>query len=741
MKKKVSILFGVILALVFAFALTACGKVSLKLTFKVDGVDYATISTSGDEVIKMPENPTKDGYEFDGWFWDEGTWQRPFTANSLVDTPISSDTSVYAKLVAAHKHAFSKEWSKNAVYHWRVATCDDTDEISDKAEHVFADGVCTTCGISVTPTSDFNFKEVEEGYEIIGYTGGSLDVVIPETYNDKPIVGLSNYAFVPRFSTLFDSDLEVQSLLLSKNIKRIDNEALSVAISMKYMGVDKDNGYFKSIDGNIYSKDGKTLCAYAYAKSDIYFEIPYGVEKIDKYAMYSCYLLRLTIPETVTEIDAYGIGGLRLTEIFNFSDCQIRNLEQPTPTSFPVHPTIYTDKATKSKLYYMQSDYIVFDDNGVIVLAAYVGNELEAVLPQEIGKIGQFAFANDKTESIVLDGNVTEITETYCFACYKLKRVKFAGKIRKVGDVFFSGMTSLSEFYLGDNVEEFSVPSMGIKYTVSENNTHYKAIDGNLYSKDGKALYSVAGKGLTEFKVPEGVETIYEKAFSSCDFLTKIIIPSSVKNIENQAFDGCRRLIEVYDLSGSSVIHEYLRNCGGVGSYYPISIANDIKTPSRLTKEDGFIVFSSYYDGNVLVGYVGDETSITIPDGIARIGKYAFEHCSYLVNVVIPNSVTSIEEFAFYNCSNLTSVAMGNSVTSIGEGAFRGCSKLTSVYYIGNAEDWAEVSISWDNDYLTSATRYYYSETEPEVNPDGTADDGNYWRYVDGVPTVWKKEN
>lgn len=36
---------------------------------------------------------------------------------------------------------------------------------------------------------------------------------------------------------------------------------------------------------------------------------------------------------------------------------------------------------------------------------------------------------------------------------------------------------------------------------------------------------------------------------------------------------------------------------------------------------------------------------------------------------------------------------------------------------------------------------YYYSETEPELNSDGTAYDGNYWRYVDGVPTVWKKEN
>lgn len=36
------------------------------------------------------------------------------------------------------------------------------------------------------------------------------------------------------------------------------------------------------------------------------------------------------------------------------------------------------------------------------------------------------------------------------------------------------------------------------------------------------------------------------------------------------------------------------------------------------------------------------------------------------------------------------------------------------------------------NNSLTSATKYFYSETEP-------TDDGNYWRYVDGVPTVWAK--
>jgi hypothetical protein len=57
---------------------------------------YATINTNGQEVIKMPEDPQKAGYEFRGWYWDEGTWQQPFTANSLLDAPLSSNMRVYA---------------------------------------------------------------------------------------------------------------------------------------------------------------------------------------------------------------------------------------------------------------------------------------------------------------------------------------------------------------------------------------------------------------------------------------------------------------------------------------------------------------------------------------------------------------------------------------------------------------------------------------------------------------------
>lgn len=89
---------AIVLLLIALVSVTACGKeTDFKVDFIVDGNVYATIHTSGKEVLKMPDDPTKDGYIFDGWFRDEGSWKKPFTANSLLDAPLSGNMSVYAK--------------------------------------------------------------------------------------------------------------------------------------------------------------------------------------------------------------------------------------------------------------------------------------------------------------------------------------------------------------------------------------------------------------------------------------------------------------------------------------------------------------------------------------------------------------------------------------------------------------------------------------------------------------------
>lgn len=90
------------LLLVFctSFLITSCGDEApqlFNLTFKVDGEDYQTTETSGAERITIPQDPEKEGYSFDGWYWDEGVWAKPFTANSLLNAPITSNMAIHAK--------------------------------------------------------------------------------------------------------------------------------------------------------------------------------------------------------------------------------------------------------------------------------------------------------------------------------------------------------------------------------------------------------------------------------------------------------------------------------------------------------------------------------------------------------------------------------------------------------------------------------------------------------------------
>ena len=100
-------------------------------------------------------------------------------------------------------------------------------------------------------------------------------------------------------------------------------------------------------------------------------------------------------------------------------------------------------------------------------------------------------------------------------------------------------------------------------------------------------------------------------------------------------------------------------------------------------------------DDGVLTKYTGNETDVTIPEGVTDIGSGAFRDCTSLESVKIPASVTSIGKYAFWNCTSLTGVDIPASVTSIGGGAFYECESLETVTYNGTLAQWCAM----DNDY------------------------------------------
>ena len=105
MKLKAGLSLFLIVVMLALPVLSACSGVSFKIDFIVDGEIYDSLDTNGSEVIKLPANPTKEGYDFAGWYWDDITFTRPFTANSLLEAPLTGDMKVYAKMVEVGSQA------------------------------------------------------------------------------------------------------------------------------------------------------------------------------------------------------------------------------------------------------------------------------------------------------------------------------------------------------------------------------------------------------------------------------------------------------------------------------------------------------------------------------------------------------------------------------------------------------------------------------------------------------------
>ncbi len=64
----------------------------------------------------------------------------------------------------------------------------------------------------------------------------------------------------------------------------------------------------------------------------------------------------------------------------------------------------------------------------------------------------------------------------------------------------------------------------------------------------------------------------------------------------------------------------------------------------------------------VLEKYSGDESGITIPGGVKKIGYRAFGDCSGLTDITIPDSVKYIEDGVFSGCTGLTGITISDDV-------------------------------------------------------------------------------
>ena len=430
---------------------------------------------------------------------------------------------------------------------------------------------------------------------------------------------------------------------------------------------------------------------------------------------------------------------------------------------------------------------ISFGENSAlqtIGVGAFTGcyDLVAVVIPSGVYQLGEAAFMNCRElKTVVFEANdLLQTIERMTFAgCSGLTGIAIPASVTQLGVSAFSGCSVLESINIPQGVTKlldnvfagcgFRTLTFGADCAITE--------IGEFAFMGCSRLESV------RFSEGSKVRSIGKNAFSECDLLNTVELPEGLITLGESVFSHCRALKSV------SFGKESALESLGMSAFYDCISLTEIHIPEKITE----ISRRTFYGCSALV-------SVEFSENLTKIGGHAFYMCKGLTNVVLPESLVAIEGMAFFGCSGLRQISIPESVTSIGSGAFQGsgltdvvlggsgttiaanafyvctalqnvtfrdgttsingfsaCNNLkniiipasvtaiadyaftdsgltigdsVNIFYDGTSEQWNSVEIGTENDILDVAIVYYYSDTPPE-------DDGNYWHYVDGIPTPW----
>jgi hypothetical protein len=382
------------------------------------------------------------------------------------------------------------------------------------------------------------------------------------------------------------------------------------------------------------------------------------------------------------------------------------------------------------------------------------GRIVEVNLPASVTKIDSMAFQYCKELKTVSMPGVQVLGNAAFMQCVQLEQVNLPDSLLVIGSHAFNGCVALREVTIPTNVTELGE----------------RAFNGC--------------ESLLVVQLPNTVKAVGGYAFNGCTALRQLTIPSGIEYVGTTITAGCASLeYHIYEgmqylgdeenpyvlFMGRAdasrrdvVIHEDTRFVWPNVTFAELRIdsmywgksvesywSDACRAISTLSKIEVSPENPKYHaQGNCLIETAtktllyGCKTSAIPADGsVTKIGIMAFYGAQGLTDLVIPDSVETICENAFAGCTNLQWLVIGSGVKTIDIDILIRSNASVVIYYMGAAEDWEKIEIrkynvgpDWGNNAaLKNAPRYYYSETEP-------TELGNYWHYVDGVPTPWKTE-
>ena len=657
---------AIILFTLFIFAiciLTACNKtIKFKLNFIVDGAIYFTIDTEGNNTIELPTNPTKEGYFFDGWYWDENTWQRPFTANSLLDAPLSSDINVYAKFnhnhsdndwliistipatedtdgyinyicqvcsetktetinKLVHVHNYSTEWSKNTIQHWRECI-KDGDKV-DLADHIY-------------DLSEILLQPTEDTTGTIKYTCSTCNYSKTETLEKLP------------HTHKYSSDWQTNSTQHWHECPK-DGDKSNIA------NHDYDNGFITKDPTEFdYGEIVYTCLVCEYKKSE---QLPKLI--IDRSGA------ELLNAEGFAFVDNNGkISLSNATETYSF-------INQITVSDYATW-TISTDIYGINTIVTKTIPLAIGDNVVYLLITSGDGNNI-SLYTMTIRRRPIYTVSfNTGIETTVPN---QYIEETYC--------ASEPIALHRDGYKSYAWDHSFENPIMQETtINAIWTPNTNTKYQVEYYHQNLENDDFSLITTDTlegttDTIINANIKEYQHFTLNETISTLSGNLNGDESTVLKVyynrnsykVTISSTANVTiNNPIDGYYKY--GYTIPSTTATFNNFLGYDYLGWFKNDVYISDHTIPSFGVNETVEYIAKDKIRDDISSFAFTSTTKECIITGLLN---------KTLTDVDLPNYATEISEQAFSNCNNLTNIKIPNSITGIGSGAFTGCSSLESM--------------------------------------------------------------
>ena len=578
----------------------------------------------------------------------------------------------------------------------------------------------------------FTLNDDGESYSVTGCdTSAESEIVIPETYNDLPVIKIKDYAF--------DYYENIVSVTIPDSVTNIGSYAFYSCTSLKSI----------KIPDSVTSLGTSSFSGCANLTS---IEIGSGVTSIGSMVFYNCKNLEKVYwnAKNVADFNSSsnvfynaGVSGLGIDFVFGDT------VEKIPVNIFYTYSSSYFPKINTinigSNLTNLDNDVfyncvdlkaINVDDNNISF-----SSDNGVLFNKDKTKI--LCFPLDKTDKeYSIPKTITTIGESSFYNCTNLISVEIPDSVTNIEDGAFTGCTRLEKVYWNaKNVADFT-SSSNVFDDVGTESLGTELVFGNTVESIPAYLcygdYFSNKPNIKTVKIGNNVARIGKSAFYNCTSLNSVIIPASVTTIGSSAFYNCENLESVYITDITAWCNIDFDGYNSNPLYYANKLyingvsATDIVVPDGVKRINNY----AFYNCTNLESFTMADTvtnigqsaftgctnlySISLSDNLKFIYNSVFKNCTSLVSVIIPNGVTSIGDYAFQNCSNLSSVTIPDSVTDIGCSAFENCSNLSSViipnsvtnissYTFRNCANLTSLKIS---DNLTSIGYYVFENCD-----------------------------